>query len=261
MTNFQKQQLKETLGTIFAALTRIIKVVIHVVYQFLKTLKVLWLRIIRPLSEWIIRSLMYGKNRGSAVFLIITFVGVTYAIAMNTDIDPSRLPAEYNAGGEQHPTVYKAENIDDWVKKHCTKDTYDIVDKVKWYAEYQGVRPEVVFAISWADSNCGKRLKSKNNFGNVGNNDRGDTVAYKNAFSGWKALVDALNNDNMRGLQKIGHLSGGGRKQIPTIHTCDNAPAPHKCYATTIYANHINNMVRALKGMNIKADANYPIRI
>ena len=202
---------------------------------------------------------MYGKNRGSAVFLIVTFVGVTYAIAMNTDIDPSRLPAEYNAKGEQHPTAYKADTLKEWVQKNCSKDTYEVVDQVIWYSKYKGVKPEVVFAIGFADSTCATNLTGKNNPGNVGIY-KGSFFQYNTMFEGWQAIVDTLNNKYLHKNTMIGQLSPGGRNEIKAKNPCNKPVRGYSCYCSSI-ENWNTNTKRALSSMLGKnVSANYKIR-
>jgi len=248
------------LKTIARLLTKIIEVTIQVIYLFLKTLKKLWIKLIRPISESIIKFLIYGKDRASTITIIVVFVGVTYALAMNGDIDPDRMPS-FNSKGERHPDLYKSESLDDWISKHCDTQTILIKDKIIWYATYQKIKPEVVFAISFADTQCGNRLTTQFNYGNVGNF-TDSRFYYKNAFDGWKAIVDTLNNKYLGKNEKIGQLSNGGRKAIGSKHNCSNSIRGWSCYATS-EENWSRNTVRALRVMmnNDKIDNNYKIRL
>ena len=184
-----------------------------------------------------------------------------YTYAFNSDIDPKRIPAEYNPQGEKHPDVKKSTGLDDWIAKHCDKETIKIKDKIKWYAEYKKVKPEIVFAISWADTQCGLKMSTEHNYGNVGNNDRGDRVGFNSAFEGWQAIIDTLNNKYLKGNTMIGQLSNGGRKVIGAKYICKDAIIPYKCYATSEY-NWNANASRALSGiLNAKVGENYTIRM
>jgi len=177
----------------------------------------------------------------------------------DSSIQAHRIP-EANAKGEPHPIVKQSSNLDEWIDKHCDEDTIKIKDKIKWYAEYSKIKPETVFAIVWADTQCGKKLTTKYNYGNVGNNDRGDRIGFQSAFAGWQAVIDTLNNKYLKGNTMIGQLSNGGRKMIKAKYICKHAIIPYKCYASS-WENHINNMLRALDSMGYNSSAKYPIRI
>ena len=41
------------------------------------------------------------------------------------------------------------------------------------------IKPEMFVCIMYADSSLGRFLKTKHNYGNVGNNDRGDTKTFE----------------------------------------------------------------------------------
>ena len=58
----------------------------------------------------------------------------------------------------------------------------------------RGIKPEVLVCIAWADSDLGAMLKSRNNIGNVGNNDRGMIVEYESMNAGIEAIGRVLNN-------------------------------------------------------------------
>ena len=59
------------------------------------------------------------------------------------------------------------ERTDHMLKKHG----YDPSVRHK-IAKEQGIKTELLVAIAWADTHLGYASKSKNNIGNVGNNDR-----------------------------------------------------------------------------------------
>ena len=170
--------------------------------------------------------------------------------------------AGFAPNGEMHPQIVKSQGVREFVRNNCTQETIDIMEYIIWYAEYNGIKKEVPFAIAWADSTCGKNLTTQFNYGNVGNNDRGDRVGFKNAFDGWMAIIDTLNNKNLKGLEKVGHLSQGGRNKMSVKNSCYGAEAPFKCYATSEF-NHNANSIRALRTMtgDDKLDENFKIRI
>jgi len=57
-----------------------------------------------------------------------------------------------------------------------------------------GIDPDLLVCIAFADSGLGNDLTTDYNYGNVGNNDRGDRVAYDNVTDGVAAIAEVLNN-------------------------------------------------------------------
>jgi len=143
------------------------------------------------------------------------------------------LEVELSPKGEAHPDVIVSESLAEWVYNNCDEETV-----------------KVVFAIAWADTNCGQNLTTPNNPGNVNNNDRGNRVGYFTMLDGWKAIVDVLNNKYIGNNTLIGQLSEGGRSIIGSTHTCANAIDGYKCYATSEY-NWNKNVQRALASMGL----------
>jgi len=154
-----------------------------------------------------------------------------------------------NPDGEKHPNIAisKVGDLADFARLNCDKETHRNIDKIIWYSKENGIKPEMVLAISWSDSTCGKNLTTNWNFGNYGNNDRGDRRGYPNAFSGYKAIVDGLaNGTHMTGLYRLGELSQGGRSVLGTQFSCADAPTPYKCWASSEY-NWNHNAKAALQ--------------
>lgn len=114
--------------------------------------------------------------------------------------------------------------------------------------------------IAWADSHLGKALKSKNNIGNVWNNDRGDVVHYDTLEKGIGAIFRTLNNRYMKDNHLIGLLSGGWRV-ILNLKPCAESWMGHKCYATSLDAWDINvtNCMSAIHDKKI--DENYQFKL
>lgn len=79
-----------------------------------------------------------------------------------------------------------------------------------WYKHW--IKPPVLVCIAKADTTLGKYLKSKNNIGNVWNNDRWDTVDYWTPIAWIDAIGRVLNNRYLGYKQSIWSLSvwGGG---------------------------------------------------
>lgn len=72
------------------------------------------------------------------------------------------------------------------------------------------IYPETIVCIAYADSSLGRFLKTEHNYGNVGNNDRGDTVSYSNMEQGFNAIAKTLNNQYLWGYNHINELSRYG---------------------------------------------------
>ncbi len=161
--------------------------------------------------------------------------------------------------GEKHPPIIKGATIEQFVFNNCTPEVLDVYADVASYANDQGVHPALPFAISWADSGCGKNLTTPNNYGNVGNNDRGDRVGYFTPLDGFKAIVDVLNNQYIGKNKTVGQLSQGGRNVIGSTYACSNAIVGYKCYASSDY-NWNFNVLNALNQMGVQADENWNFR-
>ncbi len=74
-------------------------------------------------------------------------------------------------------------------------------------ARIHQVYPEVLLCITYADTSIGKHLKTPFNWGNVGNNDRGDKVWFKNIEQGINAIWWVLNWSYLKWKQTIWDLS------------------------------------------------------
>ena len=110
-----------------------------------------------------------------------------------------------------------------------------------------GIYPEVAICIAKADTTLWRHLKSKNNLGNVGNNDRGDTVSYDSEHKAIKAIYQVLNNQYLGKYQTLWELS---RK-----HNKDG-----KVYATSPenWYNNVANCISVIRGETV--NENFQIR-
>ena len=88
-------------------------------------------------------------------------------------------------------------------------DNYQVWETV---ARIYRVYPEALICIAYADSSLGRFLKTENNLGNVGNNDRWDRVAYSTIEAGINAIGKTLNNRNLSYIYTINYLSRYGNK-------------------------------------------------
>ena len=167
--------------------------------------------------------------------------------------------AEFNPKGEAHSAIIVGDGLKEFVYNNCDENTLKNFDEIVAYSNSKGIAPEMTFAISWADTMCGRALTTPNNYGNVGNNDRGHRVGYFTPLEGWKALIDVLNNKYLGKNTKVGQLSGGGRVELGSTYDCPNAIMGYKCYATSMY-NWNKNVKRALSvmlGRDITAEWEY----
>ena len=114
--------------------------------------------------------------------------------------------------------------------------------------------------IAWADSHLWKALASKNNIGNVGNDDRGRRVEYESMEAWINAIFRALNNKWIGGSEVIWQLSGEGRKRLG-IEGCTATKSNEKCYATSmgVWSSNVTNCMSAIK--NEQIDEKYMFRI
>lgn len=87
------------------------------------------------------------------------------------------------------------------------------------YEQTYKIKKEAIVCIAWADSGLGKKLKSKNNIWNVGNNDRGNVVHFATIEKGIEAMFRVLNNRYLGHKQSIGSLSPGGGGNAPFYAT------------------------------------------
>ena len=147
------------------------------------------------------------------------------------------LPVNFSKSGKRGVESFLQVNGAEFVK-----DKADIFKKV---GEHYKVKPEVLVAIAMADSSLGQALKTKNNIGNVGNNDRNDTVSYATLEAGIEAMGKTLNNQYLGNHTKIGELSNGGRTVLK-LKACGVDGV--KCYATS-KSNWNRNVVGALREM------------
>lgn len=112
--------------------------------------------------------------------------------------------------------------------------------------------------IAWADSHLGKALKSKNNIGNVGNNDRGDVVHYDTLEKGIGAIFRTLNNKYLSGNAVLWELSWEGRKLLNLVD-CKSTKSDEKCYATSIgvWNTNVSNCLSVIHNDTIDERYNY----
>ena len=105
------------------------------------------------------------------------------------------------------------------------------------------INPAIAIAIAKADTSLGNQLKTANNIGNVGNNDRWDTVSYDTLAEGIEKIYQTLNNKYLKDIYTIGYLSEWGRI---TIGAPSCKMSGEFCYATS-EENWNNNVINTLR--------------
>ena len=116
----------------------------------------------------------------------------------------------------------------------------------KTVARIHKIYPEMLICIAYADSSLWRFLKTENNFGNVGNNDRGETVGYDTPEQGINAIWRVLNNHYLWDYSQVNQLSRYGNKD-------------GSIYASSPENRHINvmNCLGMIRDQRIPDDWNY----
>lgn len=104
----------------------------------------------------------------------------------------------------------KGKGLEGFLQTHCSADMHGMADAITRTADRHRVSPEVIVAIAWADSRCGKAITTAFNIGNVGNTDGGQRRAYTSLEEGIEAIAQTLNNKYLGHKTTIGSLSRGG---------------------------------------------------
>lgn len=73
-----------------------------------------------------------------------------------------------------------------------------------------GVDASMVMCIGLAETGMGRYVKSPFNVGNVGNNDSGDTLTFRDAKTGVQAIINTLNNKYLSKYDTLDQLSRWG---------------------------------------------------
>lgn len=116
-------------------------------------------------------------------------------------------------------------------------------------------------AIAFADSHLGKALKSKNNLGNIWNNDRWDVKHFETLDAWIEAIFWSLAKwKYMSGHTTIWTLSWEGRKRLWLPWCNEEKNYRQKCYATSmwVWSTNVTNMMSVLHNTSI--DENYSFR-
>ena len=131
----------------------------------------------------------------------------------------------------------------------------------KFGKEY-GIDYTFPIAIAFADSHLWKALKSRNNLGNIWNNDRWDIQHFDSLESWIEAIFWTLAKwKYMSGHTTIWTLSGEGRKHLNLKSCTEETDYRKKCYATSmwVWSTNVVNIMSAMHDKQI--DENYNFRL
>ena len=104
------------------------------------------------------------------------------------------------------------------------------------------IKPEVAVCIAFADTSLWKAMKTKNNIGNVWNNDRWDKVHLSSIYVWITAIYQTLNNKYLSKYDTLGMLSQWGRTALRAKWCGEKW---EQCYATSP-DNWNNNIINCL---------------
>ena len=99
-----------------------------------------------------------------------------------------------------------------WLLKAYDLDPEELRPAIRTIARIHRIYPEAIICIAYADSSLWKYSKTKNNPGNVWNNDRGMTQSYQNIEQWLNAIGKTLNNQYLSYIYTIDYLSRYGNK-------------------------------------------------
>jgi len=105
--------------------------------------------------------------------------------------------------------------IKDYLLTHGHSSLHDTEDIWIELGVKHKIKPEIPVCIAWADTRLGKAMATSYNFGNVGNNDRGNRVHFNSKYQGIEKIFETLNNSALGHKQTVGSLSFGGGGHAP----------------------------------------------
>lgn len=159
-----------------------------------------------------------------------------------------RLIAETGQDTNDHVKAY--------VERMCIPEIVQEYDFIKQIAKANRIKHEMLIAVMYADSQCGRAMSTANNPGNVGNNDRGDRIHLDTMRDGIHAIATTLNNKYHFSKTMVGELSCGGRAKLG-MSLCGTR-------GTSIYAssqeNWNRNVIGSLTDMGIEASESWVFR-
>jgi len=105
-------------------------------------------------------------------------------------------------------------------KNNCSKELHDkdFIKLTILLAKERKVNPALWWSIAFADTGCGKHMKGRQNYTNIGSLDRGGTFHYNTKIHNVWDTFNTLQNKYLGGYQKLGLLSNGGRQYFYEKH-------------------------------------------
>lgn len=135
----------------------------------------------------------------------------------------------YNANGySQSPVGLTASGVEERTKQllvaYKFDETFNLTNHYGWelfkkVGNRYKIKPEFLVCVAKADSSLGRWLKSDNNIGNVGNNDRGNKVHFNSIGAGIDHIGAVLSNKYLGYKQSIGSLTPVGGGDAPYYST------------------------------------------
>lgn len=115
-------------------------------------------------------------------------------------------------------------------------------------ADWTNIDLDVWICVAFAESTLWLHLSTSNNIGNVGNNDRGDRIAYQSPLAWARLIYETMNNGYLGHYNTILELNGYGNED-------------GKMYATSEY-NWQNNVTKCLSMIKwFYVPDNFPFRV
>ena len=122
-----------------------------------------------------------------------------HLLGKSQDYNISYMQLYHNEMEKRKPIVKWQEPVIDFVAVENNlrwmldkRGKWELYDSFQRVEQDTGVKKEVLACITRIETQIGERLKSKNNYGNIGNNDRGDTRGYETAYGGIYAIGKTL---------------------------------------------------------------------
>ncbi|MDD2537167.1 MAG: peptidoglycan DD-metalloendopeptidase family protein [Candidatus Absconditabacteria bacterium] len=107
------------------------------------------------------------------------------------------------------------ENVDERSQSFLNRYAVGIYKDLNfWTTAVEGtnIDRDMVICVAFAESTLGNYLSTSNNIGNVGNNDRGDRIAYGTPYEGARLIASTMNNQYLGGYHTIKQLSRYGNE-------------------------------------------------
>lgn len=146
--------------------------------------------------------------------------------------------------------LIKGDSLDERAQRFLSSYAVGVYKNVAFWDQVvagTNIDRDMVICIGFAESTLGKFLSTDNNIGNVGNNDRGDRIAYNNPFNGARLIALTLNNKYLGDYHTIKQLSRYGNED-------------GKIYASSPinWQSNVQKCLSKIKGFYVPED--YPFR-